>query len=415
MSPTPRAALVLALIAVSALLLPLAVTALAALALAAAVAVDALAVRQAPELRRTLPEVLARGVPSRLAVRAAPRAGGSLRVRQPSVPDVQVEPREADGDLSATVVGRRRGRHAIPGVAARAVGPLGLGAWYHPAGAAVELRVYPDMPAARRLALAVRLGRFREQGLLPRGPLGLGTEFESVREYQPDDDIRQVNWRATARLGRPMSNDYRLERDREVMCLVDAGRLMSAPLGDRTRLDAAVDAAVAVALVADAVGDRCGAVAFDDDVRRRLPPRRAGGERVVEALFDLEPRPVESDYEMAFRAVEGSKRSLVIVLTDLLDEAAARSLVEAVPVVARRHAVVVASCADPDLDEIVSTPPRDTLDVYAATAALDVLDERALVVARLRAAGAEVVEAAPSALGAACVRVYLRAKARARL
>jgi uncharacterized protein (DUF58 family) len=135
----------------------------------------------------------------------------------------------------------------------------------------------------------------------------------------------------------------------------------------------------------------------------------------VEALFDLEPRPVESDYEMAFRSVEGSKRSLVIVLTDLLDEAAARSLVEAVPVVARRHAVVVASCADPDLDEIVSTPPRDTLDVYAATAALDVLDERALVVARLRAAGAEVVEAPPSALGAACVRVYLRAKARARL
>jgi uncharacterized protein (DUF58 family) len=275
--------------------------------------------------------------------------------------------------------------------------------------------VYPDLPAARRLALAVRLGRFREQGMLPRGPLGLGTEFESVRDYQPDDDIRQVNWRATARLGRPMSNDYRLERDREVLCLVDAGRLMAAPLGDRTRLDAAVDAAVAVALVADAVGDRCGAVAFDDEIRRRLPPRRAGGEAVVEALYDIEPRPVESDYELAFQALEGAKRSLVILLTDLLDEAAARSMLDAVPVLARRHAVVVASCSDPDLDALVRTEPADTADVYATAAALDLLDERAAVGARLRRAGADVVEAKPSALGAACVQVYLRAKARARL
>src|SRR3954449_7402748 len=415
MSPTPRAAVVLAVIALLALALPPALAGLAAAALAAAVIVDARAVRRRPELDRTLPEVLARGVASRLSVHAEVRSGGSVRVRQASVPDVEVDPREGDGDLTATVVGRRRGRHRIPGVAARAVGPLGLGAWYHAAGPPTELRVYPDMPAARRLALAVRPGRFREPGLVPRGPLGLGTEFESVREYQPDDDIRQVNWRATARLGRPMSNDYRLERDREVVCLVDAGRLMSAPLGDRTRLDAAVDAAVAVALVADAVGDRCGTVAFDDEVRRRLPPRRAGGDSVVEALFDLEPRPVESDYELAFRAVGGSKRSLVIVLTDLLDEAAARSLVDAVPVLARRHAVVVASCTDPDLEALVRTEPARASDAYAAVAVLDLLDERNAVTARLRGAGAETVEAKAPALGAACVRAYLRAKARARL
>src|SRR4051812_8206280 len=415
MSPTPRAAVVLAVIALLALALPPALAGLAAAALAAAVIVDALAVRRRPELDRTLPEVLARGVTAPLEVHAAVAAGGSVRVRQPSVPDVRVEPREGEGAFAATVTGCRRGRHHLPGVAARTVGPLGLGAWYHPAGEARELRVYPDLPAARRLALAVRLGRFREEGLLPRGPLGLGTEFESVREYQPDDDIRQVNWRATARLGRPMSNDYRLERDREVVCLVDAGRLMSAPLGDRTRLDAAVDAAVAVALVADAVGDRCGTMAFDEEVRRRLPPRRAGGDSVVQALFDLEPRPVESDYELAFRAVGGSKRALVIVLTDLLDEAAARSLVAAVPTLARRHAVVVASVRDPDLERFSSAEPRDDADVYAAAVALDMLDERARVAARLRHAGADVVEAAADALPAACVRAYVGAKRRARL
>ena len=124
---------------------------------------------------------------------------------------------------------------------------------------------------------------------------------------------------------------------------------------------------------------------------------------------------MESDYALAFQSVEGSKRSLVIVFTDLLDEAAARSLVEAVPVLARRHVVVVASCIDPDLERLVRTVPADPADVYATAAALDVLDERAVVAARLRRGGAEVIEAEPGALGAACVRVYLRAKARARL
>ena len=104
-----------------------------------------------------------------------------------------------------------------------------------------------------------------------------------MRDYLPDDDVRQVNWRATARLGRPMSNQYRVEQDRDVVLLVDAGRLAAAALpgrGDEARprgtvLDATLDAVAAVALVADEVGDRCGAIAFDREVRVALPPRRA--------------------------------------------------------------------------------------------------------------------------------------------
>ena len=83
-------------------------------------------------------------------------------------------------------------------VALRSQGPLGLGRWRHEGAGEQRGPVYPDMPAARRLAIAVRQGRFRDPGRLTRGPLGLGTEFESIRDYLPDDDIRQVNWRATA-------------------------------------------------------------------------------------------------------------------------------------------------------------------------------------------------------------------------
>ena len=244
-----------------------------------------------------------------------------------------------------------------------------------------------------RLALAVRTGRFRDEGRRSRGPLGLGTDFESIRDYSPDDDVRQLNWRATERLGRPMSNTYRVERDRDVVCVVDCGRLMASPLGDLTRLDAAIDAAVSVATVADAVGDRAGALAFDHEIRRSLSPRRAGGAGVVQALFDLEPRPVDSDYELAFRSVGEAKRAFVLVLTDLLDDSAARPLADALPLLARRHALAVASATDVDLEQLLTTEPVRVEEVYRAAAAAEVLAARARVVGRLRRAGALVIEA----------------------
>jgi len=291
---------------------------------------------------------------------------------------------------------------------------VSLGAWRHRPGTRAEVLVYPDLPAARRLAADVRRGRFRDDGLRRLGPLGLGTEFESVRDYSPDDDVRQVNWRATARLGRPMSNQYRVERDRDVICVVDCGRLMAAPFADRTRLDSALDAAVAVAAVADVLGDRCGGIAFDAEVRRSLPPRRAGALDLVHAFYDLEPRPVESDYELAFQRVGGAKRALVLVFTDLLEESAARPLVDALPVLARRHAVAVASAADSDLETMIRTEPYRPGDVYRAAVALDVLAARERVAVELRRAGAVVIEAGPQQLGAACVKAYLRAKSVAR-
>jgi uncharacterized protein (DUF58 family) len=135
----------------------------------------------------------------------------------------------------------------------------------------------------------------------------------------------------------------------------------------------------------------------------------------VRAVFDLEPTGADSDFELAFRRVGAAKRAFVLVLTDLLDEAAARSLTEAVPVLARRHAVVVAGASDPDLRSMLTTPPRATHDVYAAAVALDVLDARERVARRLEGVGARVLEAPPDGLAAACVAAYLKAKARARL
>jgi uncharacterized protein (DUF58 family) len=443
MSPTPRAAIALVVVGLIALAVPTAVAIILAVAVVSATAVDMVLARRRPRVRRSVAAVLARGVPASLSIQTIASESGSeaararsirdtadaarrIELRQAQPPDFTIEPATAWGRLDATVVGHRRGAHRLPPVAARRHGPLGLGTCTFDADGGTDLLVYPDVFAAQRTVIALRRGRFRDPGLRTRGPLGLGTEFESVREYQPDDDVRQINWQATARVGRPMSNQYRIEQDRDVVCLLDAGRLMAAPLAVEsltgsgvtrqiTRLDAAVDAVTMVALVADELGDRCGVTIYDSEVRRRLAPRRAGGKAVVRTILDIEPSLVDSDHDLAFRAVGGVKRALIVVCTDLVDQAAARSLLDAVPVLARRHAVVIASVRDADLGAPLNNAPQSPRDGYAAAVALDVLDERTRVMQRLRHLGATVIEAPPKLLGEACVHAYLQLKSRARL
>jgi uncharacterized protein (DUF58 family) len=422
-SPSPRAALALLIVGFAALALRPTIGIALALLVVIATAVDMVLARRRPRVRRSIATALARGVPAALTIETVDREE-DVELRQARPPDFSIEPATAWGRLDASVVAHRRGSHRLPPVAAKRRGPLGLGLCTFDADGGTDLLVYPNVFAAQRLVIAMRRGRFRDPGLRTRGPLGLGTEFESVRDYLPDDDVRQINWQATARVGRPMSNQYRIEQDRDVVCLIDAGRLMAAPVVSGsvtgtesriTRLDAAADAVTMVALVADELGDRCGVIVYDSEIRRRLAPRRAGGKAVVRTILDVEPALVDSDHDLAFRAVGGVKRALTVVCTDLVDEAAARSLLDAVPVLARRHAVVIASVRDPDLDASLTAPPETPRDVYAAAVALDVLAGRERVVTRLRHLGATVIEAPPALLGEACVRAYLQLKSRARL
>lgn len=416
MSATARLPLVVAAVGLTVVFLPPALVVALIAGVLVAWAIDVRAARDQPAVTRSAPHTLSRNRPGPLRVEVNGDPERVVRVRQPRVPDVHIYPATDTSSFDATLRGTRRGRHVLPAVAVRTEGPLGLGAWNHNAcGEEAELLVYPDLVAARDLAGAVRRDWFRDAGRRTRGRLSLGTEFESIRDYQPDDDFRQVNWRATARTGRPMSNQYRIDQDRDVICVVDTGRLMAAPLEGRTRLDIALDAAVAVALVANELGDRSGAFAFDATVSRTVRPRRNGGDAVIASLFDLEPQSVDSDYELAFRTLGGLKRAYVLLFTDLLDEGAARSLLRAVPVLMRRHAVAVASATDVDLVSAVRKSPDRPADVYESAVALDVLDSRARVTARLRASGSDVIEAPPDQLGRACVAAYLRAKSRARL
>lgn len=413
LAPTRRAALVLALIALTALVLPWWVPVAAVLLLLAATGVDAFSVREPPSLERRFPRTLSRGVGAELRARASAEDGRTVLLRQPATPWLRTEGGTGRGELTGWVTPLRRGLHDLPPLASASVGALGLARVHHPIGPPEPLRVYPNLVAARSLTARLRL---RDTGgRVARGPLGLGTEFESVRDYSPSDDIRQLNWKASARLGRPMSNQYRVERDRDVICLLDTGRLMAAPVGSRTMLDAALDALTVLALAADELGDRAGAIAFDEAVRAAVAPRHRAGRAVIEALFTLEPEPVDSDFELAFARVGRSRRSFVVVFTDLVDEAAARSLLAAMPMLAQRHAVSVASVIDPALRELAEELPTSPELIASKLVALDVLEARTRAAVRLRRLGAGVIEAPAEALAERCLDAYLRVKARARV
>ncbi len=371
--------------------------------------------RSRPVGHRSAVPTLALRVPVPLTASVSVPLARSTRVRQPFPPELSVEPDEqSSGVLDATLLGRHRGVHQLPSAVVRATGPLGLGSADHRFAAPDTITVLPDLPKARRMAAARRQGRSSEEGRI-RSRLGIGTEFETIRDYSPDDDVRQINWVASSRVGRPMSNQYRVEENRDLMCVVDTGRLMASPAGPVTRLDIALDALTTLAVAAEEAGDRVGAMAFDATVTRQLSPRRRGAETVVRALFDLEASEVESDYDRAFAAVGRHRRALVAVFTDLVDESVSRSLLAACPMLTRRHAVLIATCRDLDLASAVTEPPHDVLDVFRAAVAVDLLASRDRATAMLRSMGATVVEASPEKLGAACVHAYLVLKQRARL
>jgi uncharacterized protein (DUF58 family) len=383
------------------------------LAVAVAVAVDAVGAR-APDVTVSLPTDLVRGLPTPFEIAVRPAPGTRVRTRQPQTAEVRFDPAEGQGSLVGTMVAHTRGAHVVQPAVTRTRGLLGLAVRTRRHGPVHTLSAHADLPGGRRIAAAVRAGTFRDPGRR-RGPIGLGTDFESIRDYTPDDDVRRINWLASERAGRPMVNRYREDTEREVWCLVDAGRLLSAPIGDRTRLDLALDAVAAVAAVADVAGDRVGAVVFDDRVRRVIPPRRANAAGLVRSLDDLEPAMVDSDYDAAFGRIATAKRSLVVVFTDVLDGAAATPLLDAVPVLARRHAVLIAGVVDDDLVELVTREPDDVRDVTRAEIAADLLAERDRVRTDLTQAGAVVLDVEASTLPSACVGAYLRLKASARL
>ena len=381
------------------------------------------------DARRSLPSAITLGTEAEVAwaLRNPTRRHLRVALADELAPSLRATTRRASGLIppgggfraSATLRPARRGRFTPTKLAVRVDGPLRLGARQSILILPGVVRVYPSFRSKDEAELRIRKARVLEVGLRSAQGRGGGTEFDQLRDYSIDDEFRRVDWAATARAGRPIVRTYRAERNQTVLVLLDNGRVMAGRVDGVPRVEHAVDAVMMLTAVATGLGDRCGVVAFDREVRTAVAPGRGQRQlgRVVEALYDLEPVLAESDYAGAFTEALGRfrRRTMLVVLTDLVAPAVEEWLEPALPLILRDHVVVVAGVRDPDVARWSASPAVDAPAVYRRAAAVAALDERRRTVARLRGLGATVVDARPGELAPALADAYLRAKATGRL
>jgi uncharacterized protein (DUF58 family) len=312
-----------------------------------------------------------------------------------------------------------RGRYSFGDLHVRGRTLLGLSQWQRRFPAAREVAVYPNLLEVRRYQLLARADRLRQAGFRATRRLGQGTVFESLREYTPDDDYRSIDWKATARRHYPISRQYETERSQTVILMLDAGRMMTTLIGDLSRLDYALNAALMLAYVAVERDDAVGLIAFADEVKAFVPPRK--GHRqvglITEALYDLQPALVEPDYAEAFAALSARarKRALVVCFTDLIDVDASSRLLGHMAALAPHHLPLLVTLRDSDLQRAANAPPQDVAQTYRRALAGQLLNDRATALEALRQRGVMVLDVLPEKLTVAAVNEYLGLKARGRL
>ncbi|MDP9073021.1 MAG: DUF58 domain-containing protein, partial [Actinomycetota bacterium] len=364
--PTGRLALVAALVSALIIAVPLGAPAglliVDAVLVAAAVLDGILAPSPARvEVSRELPAILPLGAQGRLSWTVTNPLGRRLRVGIAGqlAPSLHPGARRvnlnvpAHGRLTAetTIQPGRRGRFEPTEVVVRVVGPLGLLARQRSRQLPGLLRVYPPFASRKEAELRIDRARILEIGLRSARGRGGGTEFDQLREYSIDDESRRIDWAATARAGKAIVRTYRAERNQTVIVLLDNGRTMAGQVSGVPRVEHAMDAVLMLTAVATRLGDRAGLIAFDRQVRAVVPPGQRADQlaRVSEAMYQLEPELAESDYRGAFSQTltRFHRRALLVVLTELANQALGDTLVPALPLILRSHLVVVASVRDP--------------------------------------------------------------------
>ncbi|WP_022893589.1 DUF58 domain-containing protein [Agromyces subbeticus] len=319
----------------------------------------------------------------------------------------------------------RRGDRRTEQVTVRSAGPLGLWSRQATLAAPARLRVLP--PFHSRVHLPSRLTRLRElDGRTPLLIRGQGTEFDSIREYVRGDDVRSIDWRATARHADPevpgnmrlMVRTWRPERDRRIVIVTDTSRTAAARIADEPRLDTAFEASLLLAALASHAGDRVDFLAWDRRLRGRVHGA-SGPEllaRMVDTMAGIDAELIEADWASVPGQVRRitNRHALVVLLTGADSPGSARGLLSVLPQLTSRHTVVVASVADPALIEAARA--RDDLEqVYVAAAAERGLLDGERVGAAVRRLGALTVTAAPHELPPALADLYLELKASGKL
>jgi uncharacterized protein (DUF58 family) len=318
-----------------------------------------------------------------------------------------------------SIVPQRRGKFAIASMTVRTHGPLGLAGRQGRRRDEHILKVMPRFDSRREVEMRINRARLADSGLRTVRMHGGGTEFEQLREYTVDDDHRRIDWFATARQSKPIVRTYRAEQNQNVQVLLDCGRLMAGKVSDIPRFEHGLDATLAISTIASRLGDRVGFMSFDESVGARVPLSQGNSHlaRIRNSMYELEPKLVESNFRRAFVEMTGTRRrrSFVVVITDIAESAIGESLLPSLTLLSRNHLVVVAAVTDPDVATWSRQIPTEVDKAFRKAAAVDSLASRQRARAKIRATGAQVIDARPGEFVSKLADAYFDAKSTGRL
>lgn len=283
-------------------------------------------------------------------------------------------------------------------------------------GDPTTVKVYPNMRRAREAELKALGARSLVAAHRKTSWRGEGREFESLREYVRGDELRHISWTATARRGKLTTRQYQVERDQTILIVLDAGRLMTARIEQETKLDSAVHAALALMSAAARGGDNAGLMVFGRRIKSYLPPARGRDhmEAALEALYSVEPEMIEPSYTRAFEFVAANtkRRSLVVLLTDLVDEEGSKELLASLKLLRPRHLPLVVTIADRDLKSVVRDVPDTARELFTQSVAEEIMYLREAALRRVESQGGLALDVTAAALAPLLLEKYLQIKER---
>src|SRR6267142_6177567 len=283
-------------------------------------------------------------------------------------------------------------------------------------GTPVAVKVYPNMRRAREAELKALGARSFVAARRKSQWRGEGRDFESLRDYVRGDEMRHISWTATARRGKLVTRQYQMERDQTILIALDAGRLMTARIENETKLDSAVHAALALMSAAARAGDNAGLLVFGRKIKTFLPPSRGRDhmDAALEALYNVEPEMVEPSYSRAFEfvAANSKRRSLVVLLTDLVDEEGSKELLTSLKLLRPRHLPLVVTIADRDLKAVVRDAPTTVGDLFTQSVAEEIIHQREAALRLVESQGGLALDVTAAALAPALLEKYLQVKER---
>ncbi len=310
-----------------------------------------------------------------------------------------------------------RGRYDFGSVWLRCKGRFGVLEAQRQFPRSDSIRVFPETyleserllkDAGARVELLDKVVRERQHGV--------GTEFESLTEFREGDDPRRIDWRSSSRHRRLIVRRHQIERHRDIVVIVDSGRLMAADHRGMTKLDAGIDAGLLIAKVALASGDRCGFALFDVDVRGYVPPRSGSPalKAIQERVYDIQTRWMESDFSQMFATLQQRqpKRSLIVVISDILDMQTTERFRSSLQQLTKRHIVLFAALKTPLLHAVMEEPPENLQTAWKSALAYRLLDQRDEALESLRKSGVYVLDVLPENLGAKLINDFLELRSR---